>query len=1107
MKFFYINIIFLFLSFIIYSQPDKINFNKITNIDGLSQNSGRDIIQDSRGFIWIATELGLNRFDGYNFKIYDQSSDLKHNLSNIYVNKIIEDSKGNIVIGSDGGVDYLNFKTGIIDHYLYKLENPENIYVWDIIEDSNNNLWIASSKGLYKLEPENEKITLKKYNIEVKYTGIANIIELNPNVLLLGLYDRLLKFNIKTGKFSEIKNSPKGINYIFKNSDSTIYVFSLFDEPKIYNPKKNIFIKHDFFISELKKYTNNVQDIVKDKENNLWIATYDSGLIYFDKKNAKFKLYKSNSDFPGSISSNKLHCVYIDEAGVLWAGTLFDGVNYYDTKTKAFNHYFADKKGHKIGGGNGIVKSGHNIWLGTYKGALKYNLKDYSSTLYSYDKKQNSISGNMVTDITKDNDGIIWFGTDDNGLSSYNPKTEKFKNYFSSSDSNSLSGSSVWALDTDNNDNIWIGYWHDGVDCYNKNTKTVKNYSHNPHKSNTLTANNINTIKVAPDGKIWIGTWEGGINILNPQTGKFSYLKHKADDTNSIPQNNVMVTVFDSYNNVWIGTFSAGLCKYNPKNNSFKRYSTADGLPANTIQGIIEDNKKRLWISTSNGLCKFNPKTNKFKVYDIEDGIQAKEFSQSGYYKTEKGNLLFSGSNGFNYFNPDSIIDNKYSPPIQIVDFKISNKKVKIDSTILSKHITLTDKIILKYKQRDFSLKVVSLHYPNPDKILYAYKLEGYDKKWKTVDANNRKIAYTNLNPGNYTLKIKATNCDRVWSKNIKTLDIEIIPPFYKTKLFYAIIIILIVSLIYFIIRFREYKIKKDKERLEIEVKKRTLEIEQQKEEIISQNEELQIQKEEISRQRDIANTQKQEILASIKYAQKIQKAIVPSQKLRNKILPHNFLLFRPRDIVSGDFYWLKKIKNLTIVAVADCTGHGVPGAFMSMLGYSFLNEIVTKFSLDKPGEILNRLRKKVKNALHQFGEIDEPKDGMDLAFYIFNTDNFNLSYAGAYNPLWIVRDRKMFELKANRQPIGAHFIEEDFITKKIQLQKNDCLYTFSDGFPDQFGGKERKKYMIKKLKKFIVFISNKNMNEQKKLLIEELENWMGDNEQVDDIILLGHRV
>ncbi len=310
-------------------------------------------------------------------------------------------------------------------------------------------------------------------------------------------------------------------------------------------------------------------------------------------------------------------------------------------------------------------------------------------------------------------------------------------------------------------------------------------------------------------------------------------------------------------------------------------------------------------------------------------------------------------------------------------------------------------------------------------------------------------------------------------------------------------------------------------------------EIEEKNEELHQLIEEVNTQKEEIEIQRDHANEQKEEIISSINYAKRIQKAVLPSEEFINEVLPEHFILFKPRDIVSGDFYWIKQIKNFTIVAVADCTGHGVPGAFMSMLGSSFLNEIVTRRSLDNSGEMLNRLRAKIKKSLKQEGKDGEQKDGMDIAFYIIDDETLELQFSGAYNPLYIIRNEDsgikndtyketekikiysdiqsskhlIIEIKADRQPIAIHLIEKEFDTQHFQLQKGDCLYTFSDGYADQFGGEKGGKFKTKNFKNLLLTISEKPMPEQKQILNKHFEDWRGNIDQIDDVIVVGIRI
>ena len=309
-------------------------------------------------------------------------------------------------------------------------------------------------------------------------------------------------------------------------------------------------------------------------------------------------------------------------------------------------------------------------------------------------------------------------------------------------------------------------------------------------------------------------------------------------------------------------------------------------------------------------------------------------------------------------------------------------------------------------------------------------------------------------------------------------------------------------------------------------IKKSEQELRKVNAEIKAQRDEIEAQRDLLVVQRDLLVSQKQKITDSINYAQRIQSAVLPHQKYMNAVMPEYFVLYKPRDIVSGDFYWIKEVKNNLVVVVADCTGHGIPGAFMSMLGITLLNEQIRSSRIDKPGEILGRLRSKIKDMLVQEGKIEEQKDGMDMAIAIIDNDNKKIQFAGAYNPLYLIRkkeklegdqieplatvqniDHYLIEIKGDKQPIGIHTIETDFTTHTIELKEQDTIYLFSDGFVDQFGGENRKKYKTPSFKKLLLSVQTKSLEEQKLIIDNAFETWRGKNEQIDDVCVIGIRV
>jgi len=363
--------------------------------------------------------------------------------------------------------------------------------------------------------------------------------------------------------------------------------------------------------------------------------------------------------------------------------------------------------------------------------------------------------------------------------------------------------------------------------------------------------------------------------------------------------------------------------------------------------------------------------------------------------------------------------------------------------------------------------------------------MKNFNDQWIYTDANNRKAPYTGLPPGDYVFVAQGTNNDGVWSDPL-SITVIIHPPWYRTTVAYISYVIFIILSIVFYIRYRERKLKHEKKVLEQKVRERTA---------------------EISRQRDKIAAQNKDITDSIHYASRIQSALLPSDEFAKSVLDSYFILFKPRDIVSGDYYWLTQIHNKTIVVAADCTGHGVPGAFMSMLGVSFFNEIVNTMSNLQANRILNRMRNYVKKTLYQRGEDDEAKDGMDLALCIIDKKKKKLQYAGAYNSLYYIRDGELNQIKADRMPIGVHVVEKDsFTNHQIDLEPDDIFYIFSDGYVDQFGGEKGSKFKSKPFKRLLMKIHEEPIEEQKEILESELDDWKGDYSQVDDIIVIGFK-
>ena len=418
----------------------------------------------------------------------------------------------------------------------------------------------------------------------------------------------------------------------------------------------------------------------------------------------------------------------------------------------------------------------------------------------------------------------------------------------------------------------------------------------------------------------------------------------------------------------------------------------------------------------------------------------------------------------------------------------------------------------IKYDDNYLQFEYSAQWYLQPRRTQYSYRMVGlYD--WWSDWSNDSKSNFTNLREGKYTFQVKAKNLYGLES-DIASYSFVILPPWYRTVYAYILYVLLAGGLFYLVLKIYTRRLVAEKERLEKIVAERTAEVvarnkelHLRNEEILAQNEEIRAQKEEIEAQNEIIVDQNENIKKSVTYASKIQKAVLPPDEMVSKIFPDSFVLYLPRDIVSGDFYWTAEIENRKYCAVADCTGHGVPGGFMSMMGLSFLNEIVGNDNSLTAGEVLDRLRANIIKALRQTGKIDETKDGMDIALYIIDIKAHEVQFAGAYNPLVLIRNNEIIIHKADRMPAGIYHLKDNlFTTQTFEIQKGDVLYTFSDGYIDQFGGPNSRKYLSKNFNEFLLQIHQKPMQEQRTLLYQNLIDWMGHHERIDDIVVMGYR-
>lgn len=897
-----LNIFTLFTSAL--SQNQHLQFEHINIKNGLSQNSVWSIIQDQKGFLWFATEDGLNRFDGTSFRVFKPDPDDQYSISHNFIWCLQEDSCGNIWIGTNGGgLNCYDPTTERFIHYLYTREDTTGInhnHIYCIHQDQSGILWIGTSGGgLNKMVINQENIAVFSHfrhhprnpgsisndNIQcIKEDSCGNIWIGTENGLNLLPRDQKNNKNPTFTRFHHHPDDPgslshnnitamdidrKGILWI-GTSGGGVTGMDIRDSVK----KPNIVFCYRHDPSHLASLSSDIiKTIVQTPSGTLWIGT-DEGLNRFNPDTGSFIPYTHNVMDSQSLSNNLIESMYEDRTGIVWIGTYGGGINKHDPYRKKFKSYSLVSENNPVPGStdNTIWSisiyqdfSGNRktVWVGT-NGGLITLLLDENNTItspqisYHHDPGDpESLSQNMVKDIFKDNQGNVWVGTWGGGLNKMDSRTGNFYSYrHNAADLYSLSSDYVKVIFQDSKGDLFIGT-RKGLNklVIDQTTSSVSfiRYTHSADDPHSLSHNSIYDICEDSSHTIWIATWGGGINKFDKHTGTFHHYRHLPSDPQSLSHDLILSVYQDQSGVLWVGTSGGGLNRFDPVTETFHHYLEGDGLPNNVVYSILEDDDHYLWISTNKGLSRFNPRRETFKNYDITDGLRSNEFNGGASFKDTGGMLFFGGLNGLTYFYPDSIRKNPYPPIVVFTDFQQFNQSVPIlpekqGATVLRRSISETEQIQLPYTSNSFCITFAALQFSSPSMNTYAVKLEGFESTWKHIGNRNFSI-YTNLAPGTYRFLVKAANRDGVWNKKAVSLLIDIHPPFWKTWWFTSLLILSFSVMIVSMHLWRIRNIARQKEKLEIQVSKRTREINHKKETLNQTNQNL---REEIAERKKI---------------------------------------------------------------------------------------------------------------------------------------------------------------------------------------------------------------------------------------------------------------
>ncbi len=798
-------------------QPPPIRFTQIGDDDGLPGERILSILQDDIGFMWIGTEEGLSRYDGYTFTTYKHNSQISSSLSNNIVNTVYQDHKNTLWIGTVNGLNRLDPATGAFTRYLPDNADPTSLSherVRAICEDASGSLWIGTLGGLNRLNPTGSGFTRFLHD-EKNFQSLSNdqvwaLYGDRQGMLWIGTSDGLDRFDPTTGIFIHYRHQEGNLHSL---SDNQINAIAEDHNGQLWIGTSKGLNRLDRETGEFTAYRHDPNDtsslsndvvraLVADEEDGLWIGT-EEGLNHFDPADGNFTVYKAEPDNPYSLADSAIYSLRMDRVGTLWVGTFTGGISKWDPWATQFELYFHIPNNPDSLSSNQVNtliedRSGQ-IWIGSAApGVDSFDPQTRHFHHYHPDPTNpQSMSNSAVTVMLPETTGQLWIGTWNDGLNYFDPITGIFQHYrYNPADPQSLSSNTISALAADRAGNLWIGTLGGGLNYFDRARRTFTRYQFDENNPVSLGDNRIMALYIDSKGSLWVGLTGLGLEKFDPAVKGFIHYRHDPHNPDSIAPASVFTILEDSSHLLWLGT-SSDLESFDPIQEKFTHYTTEDGLPDDYFYGILEDNQNRLWLSGNHGLSCFNPRTGEIRNYGVGNGLQGERFRQDAFLKTRSGEFYFGGTQGFNRFRPDQIRTNPYAPAIVLIDFQIFNQSVPLgNDSPLKEPIAVASKIELNYDQSVFSLAFAALDYTEPEKNNYAYRLEGVDKDWVKVDSNQRLATYTHLTPGTYIFRVKGSNNDGIWNETGTTIQIVVMPPWWMTGWFRGIVLIGVMGLL-----------------------------------------------------------------------------------------------------------------------------------------------------------------------------------------------------------------------------------------------------------------------------------------------------------------------
>jgi ligand-binding sensor domain-containing protein len=996
------------------AHAQKYNFRVFSLEEGLPQASVLALFSDDRGVIHIGTQGGYSVFDGKRFNTLNQQDGLNNN----HITTIHQMDAHRFWLGHRYEAPTLVSKEGV-----FPIQSPlaDSIRsVTHTITSIGEVVWFGTQKdGLFSYDMENHRLA----RVELPFASD----ELSIHKLITN-HQQQLYMATSQGLFIRIGQEFKRVDLSAAELTSN-YILSMhydFDGALIIMTPREIvrlYVNQDVLMSSKKLYsraadeTDSWSDFLVTRKQHLWIAT-DGGALQVI--NGKRKMFSSKN----GLGANHVSSILEDREGNIWMGLFGQGLYQYLGSDFKQIDVSIGLIGNTV---QAITIHQNDVWVGTEEGLSRLIYEDDNlnvlKEIQSY-TTEDGLLDNDIFSLVTDRQGHIWISSM-NGLARFDPKKNRIVSY----------PSDRWGLpeflitmDMDDQGRLWLGSLRSG------SARVTIDAQHNIQKIDVFNADNgLNSSQIwkvlcDSQGRVWIGTNDHGL---------FLYENNALAPVTNLATNRPASITEDSYGNIWIGSIGDGVFRYD--GTSFTNYTSADGISSDNPYFVAGDAIGNIWIGTNKGVDRFDIQSGNITTFGKNEGFKGVETNQNAFYRDKNGNMWFGTIQGVVHCYPNEIHSSDIPPIVFLSGLRVYLIPRKIE-----------EEMTLSYNENYVTFDFSGVHYTSPDDVVFSFMLEGFNDQWSPLSAENA-ATFSNLPPGNYRFKVKAQNRDGIWSDEA-TLSFSVTPPFWLTWWFQSLVVLLVLILIFFVFEIRTRSLVRQRKQLKEMVELRTQELMVEKLKVDEFNDKL-------TEQNVLLESKNNDITASIRYAERIQSGMLPGDAEIARILPENVLYFKPRDIVSGDFYWCKSINNVKLFAAIDCTGHGVPGAFMSLIGNDLLNQAVSDARLTTTGEILLEMHQGLRNYFAKEG-ID---DGMDMALCAL-LPNGQLQFSGAKRPLFVVRNKEVISIKGDRFSIGEPTNDVSFHTEIIDLEPGDMIYIFSDGFPDQFGGDPTnggKKFMI----------------------------------------------